>query len=305
MIYSTKKLIGLIGLVIVLTLGFSISTQSLWAQWTEPAVLPPGGNVVELLNGDSYIQTKIAGLWLGTSNATPLGLIVEHGNVGIGNVNPQGLLRVGPSPDGPLWAVGISGSFIQRSGNAILGLDSGDVGIGIQVPTSKLQVNGNFSAGTEGGTPFAVSNSGDIVVTGGTDGNWAIFKGSDGLIGINSANNVTLSYLASSRVGIGIDPTEKLDVNGNIRARGNITADGTISASGINVGGAINAGTINATNLTVGGAPLGAQIDYGACQSGISIWGGSCPPNYVMTGFSFYDDSNEHGPSTFTCCKLK
>ncbi|HBW56321.1 MAG TPA: hypothetical protein DEF27_00380, partial [Oscillatoriales bacterium UBA8482] len=51
-------------------------------------------------------------------------------------------LRTGGNTDGTSWNVGITGFVIQRSGNVVLGIDSGNVGIGTTNPTQKLDVAG-------------------------------------------------------------------------------------------------------------------------------------------------------------------
>lgn len=83
---------------IILTLGLSISLQSLLAAWTAPAAPPPtcatgDPGCDEPLNVSDTNQQKIGTLTLNTGgNAN--GLIVDQGNVGIGTVIPGAKLEV-------------------------------------------------------------------------------------------------------------------------------------------------------------------------------------------------------------------
>jgi hypothetical protein len=82
----------------VLVLLFAVGYHIIIA-WTEPTVAPPGANVPAPLNVGPVHQTRVgpltiqAGLLLNTGNATT-GLIVQHGNVGIGTVAPGARLDV-------------------------------------------------------------------------------------------------------------------------------------------------------------------------------------------------------------------
>ncbi len=66
--------------------------------WQEPAVAPPGGNTPTPLNVGPAPQTKDAGLWLNLGGA-PVGLLVDQGNVGIGNRAPASKLVVAGEGD--------------------------------------------------------------------------------------------------------------------------------------------------------------------------------------------------------------
>lgn len=62
---------------IILTLGLSISLQSLLAAWTPPTAVPPGSNTQPPINEGSADQAKLGGLSIG-------GGFAVDGNVGIG-----------------------------------------------------------------------------------------------------------------------------------------------------------------------------------------------------------------------------
>jgi len=62
--------------------------------WTEPTVPPPGGNVPAPLNVGLTAQLKEGALIIGANSGVTTGLIVQHGNVGIGTTIPGERLEV-------------------------------------------------------------------------------------------------------------------------------------------------------------------------------------------------------------------
>lgn len=80
-------------IAVLLTLGMSISLQSLLAAWAGPSSIPPNGNTFGAINVGSTGQFKLGGLILNTG-ASANGLIVKYGNVGIGNEAPSEKLDV-------------------------------------------------------------------------------------------------------------------------------------------------------------------------------------------------------------------
>jgi hypothetical protein len=62
--------------------------------WTEPSQAPPLGNVPAPLNVSINAQAKEGALLIGTRIGLPTGLIVQHGNVGIGTTTPTQKLDV-------------------------------------------------------------------------------------------------------------------------------------------------------------------------------------------------------------------
>lgn len=161
-------------------------------------------------------------------------VITSSGNVGIGTTLPSGKLQVN-TPGGTylnMSASGIEiGSIVRPTatndirfnsfGNLLLfpaQHQSGNVGIGISNPSSKLQID------ISGGTYLNMSASGieigSLARPGGTND-----------MRFNSYNNILLmpaQVASSGNVGIGTtSPVQKLEVNGNIQSDGNLTTSST------------------------------------------------------------------------------
>jgi hypothetical protein len=83
--------------LMVLTLIFSFGIGIAFA-WTGPTSTPPAGNVFAPINISAIGQTKQGNLWLTGTNASNIpyvnGLIVQNGNVGIGQTGPTEKLEV-------------------------------------------------------------------------------------------------------------------------------------------------------------------------------------------------------------------
>ncbi|MFH1523069.1 MAG: hypothetical protein ABIE43_04615 [Patescibacteria group bacterium] len=82
------KFIYCLSISIILTLGLSVSFQSLIAAWAPPSDTPPSGNVGEPVNESPLLNTKSGPLWLNTLGSVATGLYV-NGNVGIGTASPK------------------------------------------------------------------------------------------------------------------------------------------------------------------------------------------------------------------------
>ena len=78
----------LIIISIVISLGLSISLQSILAVWAPPTDAPPANNVAAPLNTSSTGQAKEGGLIINTTGAASNGLIVQNGNTGLGTIAP-------------------------------------------------------------------------------------------------------------------------------------------------------------------------------------------------------------------------
>lgn len=130
---------------------------AVWA-WTEPDVVPPGGNVYAPLNTANNSQIKKGNLAVNASSTWANGLIV-FGNVGIDDTSPDSKLDVDgqihatddictDSGGGVCLSSASTGGYWDVSGNDIYNNNSGNVGIGTTNPGDKLDVVGNIRAGT-------------------------------------------------------------------------------------------------------------------------------------------------------------
>ncbi|MDQ5889626.1 MAG: hypothetical protein QG609_119 [Patescibacteria group bacterium] len=165
------------------------------------------------------------------------------GNVGVGTTNPSSKLDVvgetrisgglflGSGASNSVGVIQSLGDSVLRinptnSSNIILGVNggAGNVGIGINSPTSKLDVNGTI--GIRGGSP-AVNK-----ILAATDSNGAATWKTATELGIGNNWVLTGNNLFNNNngnVGIGInDPTSKLDVGGNVRIRGGSPTSGKV-----------------------------------------------------------------------------
>lgn len=163
--------------------------------------------------GDIAFFTTSSGT---TPTGTELVRMKANGRVGIGTITPGYQLDV---QGGSINASGglcintdcktawsqVGGSQWTTSGSTI-NYSTGNVGIGVASPTTKLDVNGtvNATALTVNGTAVASSQ-------------W-------------STTGTTINY-GTGNVGIATAfPTEKLDVTGNVKVTGNIAVSGNIAA---------------------------------------------------------------------------
>ena len=163
--------------------------------------------------GDIVVYTISSGT---TGNGTELARVKASGRFGIGTASPGYQLDVqggSINSSGGLCIAGVCktdwsqvGSTQWTTSGTTINYSTGNVGIGVASPTTKLDVNGtvNATALTVGGTAVVSSQ-------------WA-------------TSGTTINY-ATGNVGIATaSPTEKLDVTGNIKVTGNLTVSGNIAA---------------------------------------------------------------------------
>ncbi|KKS35298.1 MAG: putative outer membrane protein [Parcubacteria group bacterium GW2011_GWC2_42_12] len=205
---------------IILTLGLSISGQSLLAEWTAPVNNPPAciiGNpgCDAPVNVSATPQIKAGALWLNTNVVSPYGLIVENGKVGIG-------LGAGVFPDVQLQ---VNGGGLTGSGiNDVLRLSGGTMTT-VNDATGLLfiqrDVNNDYGAAIRlvntQSTPAWLNPRLDFAVQN-PDTN-------------TQANiGVKMSILGNGNVGIGTTgPSTKLEVAGSTEVPALGTAGGTFS----------------------------------------------------------------------------
>jgi len=192
-----KKVIGENVRIIAVALILSLGTSVAFA-WTGPTATPPSSNISAPVNIGSTSQIKTGGLWV-NSLGTDAGLTV-----------------------------------------------GGKLGIGVTAPTEKLEVNGNVKlsngTGAYGAGRVQVLSTGDIIgytLNSGTRV-WDLISITSSAVDYfairdNTANANRLQIDENGNVGIGTTPTQKLDVNGNIKLSSAGTA-GITALTGTNWG---------------------------------------------------------------------
>jgi hypothetical protein len=185
------------------------------------------------------------------------GLIVNGGNVGIGTTSPTQLLHVNSTTANPT-GIGLQNSqryYSVRSNNFSLVFtdetvgsermritSAGNVGIGTTSPDSKLDVRGTASGEIARFTTFNGSDS--YIYIGRddstTEGLTLGYNSSNGDCTIKAVNgshpiifeqNTAERMRVASNGGVGINttnPTEKLEVNGNVKVQGDIIVNSDI-----------------------------------------------------------------------------
>lgn len=143
--------------------------------------------------------------------------------------------------------IGTADNF-QIPGNVLLAPQGGNVGIGTASPSFPLVVEGAGAYSGYGLSQIQVTSTGteagiNLINTGFGGRSYNLFstndisgvRGGKFMIGDASAGVSRLTINASGNVGLGvIDPTEKLEVAGNIKASGSVSAP-TITAGKIRV----------------------------------------------------------------------
>ena len=124
-------------------------------------------------------------------------------------------------------------SGVSVTGNGIF---TGNVGIGITSPLAKTHISasGNLAipaldAALGTATSLAIGNNGGTVVlaAGVSNTNVSWLQGRQGT-GTGNAFNIALNPLGGNvGIGIGTAPSEKLEVNGNVKTSGTLTVNGT------------------------------------------------------------------------------
>jgi hypothetical protein len=148
------------------------------------------------------------------------------------------------------WSVGDRNFGIGCNGQSIIMsmLSNGRVGIGLTNPSQPLDVNG--AVRVRGNLYNADGTQGYVqmnVGTGTIPGYLAFYKADNTRVGyigwqydnntlvLNSENGFT-GYVVSGNLGVGVSPSYKLDVNGDIRFSGNMYKSGSSATnSGINL----------------------------------------------------------------------
>ncbi len=195
---STKKFAAYLIITIILSLGLSISLQSLLADWAAPTAGPPGDNVSAPLyatsSGEQYIHKD------------------ESGNGG---------------------SLGVEGNFSVMGESYF----AGNVGIGTSNPSQKLDVDlGNILV--QGTGSYDAIGERAYLYLGDTQAYISSDYGSGLKLGVWQAPDALMIEQTTGNVGIGKnDPSYKLDVNGDIYASGDVCIPGGICLSSGGGGG--------------------------------------------------------------------
>ncbi|CAN0432627.1 unnamed protein product, partial [Scytosiphon promiscuus] len=181
--------------------------------------------------------------------------------------------------------------------NFILG-GAGNVAIGTLpgAPTSKLDVDGTVTArngfaataGSNGNPGYGFFTNGDT--------NTGMYRIAEDRLGFSTGGNLAVQISAAQDVGIGIAPTEKLHVNGNILATGDINGDNITASGDIR-----SEGAITAAGLITESVPDYVFQKYFTNSSLIN-------PSYVfkdLNSIEIFIKANHHLPGILSAAEIK
>ena len=175
--------------------------------------LRPNTNGINLISSDYLTGGAFLPLALSARENTN-DFVLNAGNVGIGTTNPQSTLDIGKNHSTP--ALRIGNSNYGSSYNSIWGLQAGAQSVMIFGNNGSNEIRaGNTVVG--GYLDFYTNNTSDYTAP------------SNGTLVMRLANNGNVGISTTGQ------PTEKLEVNGNLKltGTGNISANGTIEAGNI------------------------------------------------------------------------
>ncbi len=240
-------------------LVYETTSNAIWVyNGTTWVQLGSGGSSPWTVSGNNIYNSNSGNVGIGTS-ATPSRLTVEgnmlvrEGNIVIDdpfgglffktdNINKGYMQLRGANYDMKLGTIGLNttGKLVFETQNIarITVEPGGNVGIGYTDPTAKFDVNGNIRAAGD-----LVLNEGLLRIFYPSDSKFWQMRYSTTADGLyfeeNGADRLILKD--GGNVGIGINPTQKLHVNGNALVAGDVTVNGTspiiqLQESGVNKG---------------------------------------------------------------------
>ena len=166
------------------------------------------------------------------ANSSEVLTINNVGKVGIGEVNPNSVLETSVN-DTNVNSISINQTWTKKSSGAIVaGYGTENVFVLKDAGGSGIITNGISSVWTD---PSAANRKARM----------------DFYYGINNSTGIAMSVDSTSFIGIGVTaPTEKLDVNGNIKARGSVTVGANVvAASSTNIGAIRYSSTANSSSM--------------------------------------------------------
>jgi len=156
-----------LSITVFLTLGLSISLQSLLAAWAPPTSNPPVSSIGEVLTGGSNAQVKLGQLGIGNDFSVGAATLDDFyvntstGNVGIGTSLPGAKLEIDMEDLTTTEGLHISRDLAashysylnieNENGNPVFKVnENGNVGIGMNSPNAKLEIDMENLTTTEG-----------------------------------------------------------------------------------------------------------------------------------------------------------
>lgn len=154
-------------------------------------------------------------------------MLLPHGNIGIGTLSPSqrleviGNVRISEGLEVQnINVVGLSATNLTISEDIQVGrniLVDGNIGIGVQNPTERLEISGNLRVNNQIFTEGIETNA---------------FLGQSGAFG--QQLNVGELFTVEGLTGLGIPaPVERLEVAGNVKATGDFLGQNLVVAEGI------------------------------------------------------------------------
>ena len=236
----TKKFkFGLtIFVAVLLTLGLSISLQSLLAAWTAPTSAPPNGNIAAPINVGSTPQTKAASIGIGVGLTSPNSLLHVYQTSGnnaeidiqsVAGANKHwGIYHDRATNDLRFWNNSAPGDK-----NVLTITNEGSVGIGTTAPNRRLEIYESRDDGVlvgirvnnpSGSAAYANVRFGmELYNSGNYEGGLWATRESKLYLQSGASNKPLVLQNNAGNVGIGTTaPGQKLHVIGNIQASGDI-----------------------------------------------------------------------------------
>lgn len=203
-------------LIVIITLGISISSQSLLAKWTNPIIIPPGSNLPEPINVSNSTQYKLGKLGVGLITLPNESLEIGDGGIAANTSkiritdidnNPELQLQYGGNANDH-WAVynnrydNNSLNIWGNGENRLTILQNGNVSIGTSSLSSILDINGSFTVRGMAEPNKSLAGQGRIYFDS-TKNTFLISENGGAYNGLNQwdKNGSYLSY--NNRVGIG------------------------------------------------------------------------------------------------------